>query len=345
MRLWVLLALLAQPLASAEEPGVVEIAEAAPDQDAAWKAVLAQKGAATWPEALEAWLKQNPHGPLASLALTEKAALLDDLGQASALLRQARSEGQGSAAGSVAALELARLEYAQEREESALAVLEEADSWPRDEALEPDWLYWKAQCRLVLKGFQRARDDFQHLAAGWPKHPRAQAALLGQAECDAALEEYARAEPVLQNLAQPGSSYAAQALWAWAGMKARQKDSAGARQLYLRLKRDYPSSFEASGVDAKLAALPAPAPRATPKPAAARRWLVQVGAFSRKATAEKLVARLRKARYPVLAQARRVDGRILYLVKAGPYRSRALAAAAARKLETKEKLPQRIVEE
>lgn len=345
MRLWVLLALLAQPLASAEEPGVVEIAEAAPDQDAAWKAVFAQKGSAAWPGALEAWLKQNPHGPLASLALTEKAALLDDLDQASALLRQARSEGQGSPAGSAAALELARLEYAQERVESALAVLEEADGWPRDEAIEPDWLYWKAQCRLVLKGFQRARDDFQHLAAGWPKHPRAQAALLGQAECHTALREFERAEALLRPLAEPGSPLAAQALWTWAGLKARQGDGEGARRYYARLKRDYPASFEASGVDAKLAELPAPAPKATPKAAAARRWLVQVGAFSRKATADKLGARLRKGRYPVLVQARRVDGRMLYLVKAGPYRSRALAAAAARKLETREKLPQRIVEE
>lgn len=327
------------------EPGVVELAEAGPDQDAAWQAVLAGKGSPGWPEALQAWLKRHPRGPLAALALAEQAALQDDLDQAAALLRRARSEGAGTEAGAAAALELARLEYAQERYESALAALEEADPWPRSQALEPEWLYWRAQSRLVLKGLQRARDDFQHLAAGWPQHPRAQAALLGQAECDAALKEYARAEPVFSQLARPGSPHAAQALWGWAGMKARQGDAEAARALYQRLKRDYPASFEAASVDERLAALPAPQAKApTPTPAK-RQWSVQVGAFARPAAAEQLAQRLRKQGYAVQVQARRADGRTLHLVKAGPYATRALAEQQAKRLASREKLPHRIVEE
>lgn len=341
--LWLSLAALGH--AAAVEPGVVEVVDVAPDPNEAWYALLAKKGQATWAADLEAWLQRNPRGPQASLALYEQAALQDDLDKAVALLRKARTEGEGSEAGSAAALELARLEYALERTESALTGLEEAEAWPRAEALQAEWLYWKAQSRLVLKGFKRARDDFQHLAAGWPKSARAQAALLGQAECDAALKEYARAEAVLEPLAQPASALAAQALWAWAGVKAKQGKGDEARRLYLRLKQRYPASFEAASVDAKLAELPLAVPTATPRPASARRWLVQVGAFSRKATADKLAIRLRKARYPVLVQSRRVDGRTLFLVKTGPYKTKALADAHARRLSSREKLPQRIVEE
>jgi TolA-binding protein len=342
-----LAALLLSPslFAAAPEEGVVELAEAAPAQDEAWAALLAKKGTPVWPGLLEAWLKKNPHGPLASLALVQEAEREDDLTKAAATLRLARGEGQGTEAGAAAAYELARLDYAQERPESALAGLEEAESWPRPEAQQPDWLYWKAQCRLVLKGYQRARDDFEHLAAGWPKHPRAPAALLGQAECDVALKAYDKAVPVLEQLSRPGSAFAAQALWALAGAKARQGDPAGARELYRRLRRDYPASFEAASVEEKLAALPQAAPTPMPTPAPSGRFSVQVGAFARKATADKLAARLRKKRYPVRVLVRRVDGRALYLVKAGPYKGRAAAEKQAQRLEQKEKLPQRIIEE
>lgn len=336
----------AAPAPSAEpEPGVVEVAEPAPEQDQAWTELLAKKGSEAWPALLQAWLKQNPHGRRASQALFEQAALEDDLTKASATLRLARGEGEGSDVGAAAALELAKLDYAQERVESAWATLQEAEDWPKSDDLQAEWLYWKAQCRFVQKGFQGARDDFQHLAAAWPKHPRAQAALLGQAECDTVLKAYDRAEPVFEALAKPGSSFAAQALWGWAGLKLRQGDTAAARALYLRLKAEYPASFEASAVDEKLAALPKAAAAPTPAPKAGARFAVQVGAFSHKASADKLASTLRKRRYPVLVQARRLDSRTLYLVKVGPYKLRAQAQRTAQRLASREKLPQRIIEE
>lgn len=347
---WLILLFALSPVLRAAEPtptpeaGVVEVAETPPEQDQAWNALLAQRGSADWPAQLQAWLKQNPHGRRAGQALIEEAALEDDLTKAAATLRLARGEAANTDVGSEAALALARLDYAQERTESALATLDEAEDWPKSDDLQPEWLYWKAQCRFVLKGFQHARDDFQQLAAGWPKHPRAQAALLGQAECDSVLKAYDRAEPVFTALSKPGAPFAAQALWAWAGMKVRQGDNAAARQLYTRLKAEYPASFEASSVDERLAALPTTAPVASPTPAASR-YAVQVGAFSHKASADKLSARLRKHHYPAQVLAHRVDGRTLYLVKVGPYRRRDLAQKQAQRLESKEKLPQRIIEE
>lgn len=347
---WLILLFVLSPALRAAEPmptpevGVVEVAETPPEQDEAWNALLLQRGSADWPAQLQAWLKQNPHGRRAAQALIEEAALEDDLTKAAAALRLARGEASGTDVGSAAALELARLDYAQERTESALATLDAADDWPKSDELQPEWLYWKAQCRFVLKGFQRARDDFQQLAAGWPKHPRAQAALLGQAECDSVLKAYDRAEPVFKALAKPGAPFAAQALWGWAGMKVRQGDTASARQLYTRLKSEYPASFEAGSVDERLAALPTTAPIASPTPVA-QHYAVQVGAFSHKTSADKLAAHLRQRRYPAQVQVRRLDGRTLYLVKVGPYKLRSLAQKQALRLEAKEKLPQRIIEE
>lgn len=335
-------------LAAAPEPGVVEVTDQAPAQEQAWAALQSKRGTTDWAPALEAWLKQNPHGPLASLALYEQAELEDDLVKAAGTLRLARGEGQGTEAGARAAYELARLDYAQERAESALAGLEEAEHWPRPASLNPDWLYWKAQCRLVMKGFRRARDDFAQLLSAYPQHPRATAAQMGQAECDVALKAYDKALPALEKLSQPGGPFAAQALWSLAGVKAKQGDLAGARELYQRLQADYPASFEASSVPAKLKELPiSPSvkPKPTPRPALHGRFVVQVGAFVSKASADKLAARLRKKRYPAQVQAKSVDGRKLYLVKVGPYKTKASAEKQGQRLAHKERLPQRISEE
>jgi len=347
-RLFTLLCLLALPFAlpAAEamlEPGVVEVVEPATEAPL-WQAVEDARGSTGFAAALEAHLKAYPHGPQAARALVEQALLEDDLVKAGATLRMARGEGRNSVYGSRAAFELARLEYAQDRSESALLVLEEADTWPRPEGLEPEWLYLRAQCRLVLKGFQRARDDFQHLAAAYPKHARYQAALLGQADCDSALKDDERAWLHYQDLLK--GPFAAQALWGQATLRQRQGRNDEARKLYQQLVARYPASFEAHAAIDKVQALAKVRPKPVPKPTAPlNRWWVQVGAFSRKASAAKLAATLKKRRYPIKLVVRKLDDRTLYLVKVGPYTVKSKVDSAARKLETQDKLPQRIVQE
>lgn len=351
LKLLALLAILAPALAAAPaptaeaalEPGVVELALPKTD-DNAWAPVEDARNSTRFAEALSSFLQAHPHGPQAARALAEQAAREDDLFKAEALLKQARSEGKGSEAGSAAALAQAHLEYAQDRPAAALQIMEEAEPWPRPEAIQAEWLYWRAQCRLVLKGWQRARDDLRQLAATWPKHPRAEEARLGQAECDAALGQDDSAAAGFTRLSS--GPFAAQALWGLASLRQRQGDVAEARRLFLRLRHDYPASFEAEGALARLDAL-AKLPQPTPAPAASKAkacWL-QVGAFSRQVSADKLARQLRAKGYKVKVQLRKVDGRSLRLVKAGPYASRAKAEAAGKRLAAKERMIFRIVEE
>lgn len=339
-------AFLAAVLPAAEavlEPGVVEVPAAASEAPA-WQQVEDARGGTGFAAALEAHLKAYPHGQEAARALVEQALLEDDLLKAGVTLRLARGEGNGSIHGSRAAFELARLEYAQDRVESAHGILQDADAWPRAEELDPEWLYLRAQCRLVLKGFQRARDDFQHLAAAYPKHRRAEAALLGQADCDMALKDDERAWEHYQALLK--GPFAAQALWGQATLRQRQGRDAEALRLYRSLIKRYPASFEARAATEKAEALAKAKPRATVKPTpTVNRWWVQVGAFSRKESALKMAAKLKKRRYPAKVLGRKLDDRTLYLVKVGPFTVKAKADAAARKLETQDKLPQRIVQE
>jgi outer membrane protein assembly factor BamD (BamD/ComL family) len=325
------------------EPGVVELPSAS-NELPLWQQVEDARGSSGFAAALEAHLKAYPHGQQAARALVEQALLEDDLLKAAATLRLARGEGNGSAFGARAAFELARLEYAQDRLESAHGILEEADTWPRPEGLEPEWLYLRAQCRLVLKGFQRARDDFQHLVAAYPTHRRAEASLLGQADCEAALKDDERAWQHYQALTK--SPFAAQALWGQAVMRQRQGRDDEARKLYKTLIQRYPASFEARAALDKVEALAKAKPRPVLKPTpTVNRWWVQVGAFSRKDSALKLAAKLKKRRYPVKVLGRKLDDRTLYLVKVGPYTVKSKVDAAARKLEAQDKLPQRVVQE
>jgi cell division septation protein DedD len=339
--------LLAAPAFAAElETGVVDIPMQA---DNGWQAVADAKGSSAYAAALAGWLQRHPHGELAAQALLEQAALEENLLSAAAILRAARGEAAGTALGSRAALGLARLDYAQDRLESALAVLEDADAWPRPEELEPEWIYWKAQCRLVLKGYARAKADFERLAAAYPAYARREAALLGLAEAQAALkEDDAAAANYLKLYQKDGGEFAAQALWGAATLRQRQGKDAEARQLFKRLQQSYPASFEAGSVPTRLQALaqsPQPSPTAVRTARAGGRYSVQVGAFAKKATADKLVRKLKLRRWPAKVQARPLGNRTLYLVKVGPYKARSAAEAAAKKLEARERLPQRVMED
>lgn len=74
-----------------------------------------------------------------------------------------------------------------------------------------------------------------------------------------------------------------------------------------------------------------PAPRApTPDPDAA--WAVQLGAFSSRAAADKLVADLRRRDYPAFIVEYRAEGKVLHRVRVGPEQDRARADALAARL-------------
>jgi DedD protein len=71
-----------------------------------------------------------------------------------------------------------------------------------------------------------------------------------------------------------------------------------------------------------------PQPVATQPPA----WAVQLGAFSNRAKAERLVADLRKRRYAAFLLEYRASGQVLYRVRVGPEQDRARAEEIAARL-------------
>jgi tetratricopeptide (TPR) repeat protein len=257
--------------------------------------------------------------------------------------------GSGGEAGSAACLELARLEYADGRPDAALADLEAADAWPRAAALQPEWLYWRGQSRLALKLWAPAEHDLRQLAAFWPNDAHAGAARLGAADCEAALGDDQSAAVAYDSLAVDGGPFVAQALYGLGTLYQGQGRLAEARQAYQRLRTDYPSSFEAQAVPARLAEIAALARIQAGAQAHVGvrrgRWSVQVGAYSRRRWAEDLARPLRRHRFRVKVLPKDVDGRVLYLVQVGPYASRPKAAAAAEVLHSREKLPFNLVEE
>jgi tetratricopeptide (TPR) repeat protein len=340
----------APPLpAAAPEPGVVQLDASGPgaaaDDDRA--AVEDARGTTGLARALEGYLALHPHGRAASRALREEAALPDDLAESAALLRRAREEGADYEEGSAAALDLARLEYAQGRPDSALLALERSDAWPRPASLQAEWLYWRAQCHLAQKGFRQAREDLRRLLTLHPDSPRAEAALAARADCDAHCHDDAAAEEAWARLVQGKGAFAAQALWGLADLRQRQGRREEARRLFQRLADAYPASFEAQAAGGRLEALAkAPAGRpVAPPPPLRRHWWVQVGAYSRQAKAQQLVHALKARRWKAMARPRTVDGQPYYFVTVGPYANKAKAQAAAQRLHAREKLESFLVEE
>ena len=97
--------------------------------------------------------------------------------KAAGILLKAREEGEGTENGSVAALALARLDYAQDHPEVSLLVLDAADAWPRPDSRHPEWLYWRADREAADEGCRRARRLPASVA--WPTGAGA-AGLLGR---------------------------------------------------------------------------------------------------------------------------------------------------------------------
>ncbi len=262
-----------------------------------------------------------------------------------ALQRRLRSRG-GTSAGSAAALELARLDYLLGRPADGLKVLERTRHWPRTASQRRSWRFWRARCRAALGRYRAAWPDFLAVSKAWPGCAEADAALLGLADCRAALGQRAQAARDYARLAARRGAETAQALWGLGEQDRLLGRRSAARAAYLRLREAYPESFEAAAAAKRLeglgdvglnAASRAPLPKA--------RWVVQVGAYSRMRWAKGLADPLRRHGYRVRVWGRRIAGRLLYLVQVGPYPGRSEAQKAASRLHQREHLPFNIIPE
>jgi tetratricopeptide (TPR) repeat protein len=312
-------------------------------EEADWRAVEDARSGTGFARALDRVLQDHPHGPLASRALLEQAALQDDLTEAAALLRRAAGEGAAAVEGSAATLALARLEFAEDKPDLALKALEDAEAWPRAATLQPEWLYWRGQCRMTLKGFQGAADDFRLLLSGYPGHARAAAAALDVADCEAALRQDAQAAQDYAKVAASGGPFAAQALWGMGCLRQRQGKPQEALEDFERLVSVFPDSFEAQAAVPRIQELrPKAAPAGAPPPAQARPgralWYVHVGAYGKRRPADRQARHLRRDHFRVSVRLTRVRGRLYYIVKVGPFNARAKAEAMAQILHERERI-------
>lgn len=280
--------------------------------------------------------------------LVQQALAQDDLEKARASFVLARNQDAEGPAGARAGLELGRMDYAMQRFETALLALDQVEESQLEEPQRPELLYYRGQSRLVLKGVARARADLARLVKEWPKHALAASARLGVADCDAALGQDASALAVYMSVANtPGGEGAPLALWQAAALKARRQRPDEARELYQRLLREYPDSFEASAAKARLEALPA-ATQATPAPAAlqAIRYSVQVGAFTKLSAAQAMVKSLKKLGFLArIEPSRRKDVYTLHLVRLGHYKTKSEANALGLKILKKARLRFMVVED
>jgi DedD protein len=85
---------------------------------------------------------------------------------------------------------------------------------------------------------------------------------------------------------------------------------------------------------ARTAPAPAPEPEIEAAPAPLAAWIVQVGSFSNRDNARRLVERLRKAELPTAdPDPVTVDGKRLYRVRVGPVVERSQAEALSRRVD------------
>jgi cell division septation protein DedD len=287
-----------------------------PDPKAQYERAKAQEDLALAGEGYRALIAQDPRGPWGNLAL----------------------------------LELGKQEYALGHNEAAIIFLGRADEAQLEGENKGQLYYWRAQSRLVLKGFERAQGDFESFIRLFPDHALADSARLAVADCDAVLKNYEAALKGYQKLYQaPASSVAPQAMLQAAGLHLKAKQSAEAREVLLKLAESYPESLEAGRARDLLKDMPALAAAPSPvSPAAASPgkavFSIQVGAFTSHAGASKLFAKLRKKRYSVRLEKKVLEDDVLHILQIGRYASKDQALKAAERIMKKEKLPARVVE-
>jgi TolA-binding protein len=117
----------------------------------------------------------------AAKAQVLRARQLENLSQAAAAYKEAYAQDPSGAWGGQAMLELGKQEYALGHHESAMILLAQLPEELLEGESRGQLLYWRAQCRLVLKGLLRAQEDFESFIKGYPDHPLADSARLAMA--------------------------------------------------------------------------------------------------------------------------------------------------------------------
>ncbi len=313
--------------------------------DQEWRSIETRLGGAEQSSALAAWLLKYPKGPRAARAHWARGLKLENLEEARLVFRDAVLQDPKGEWGRLAHLELGRLEYALGNPEAALTHLEAVgDSTAMGRA---EVLYWRAQARMTLKGLSRAQDDFEAFLKEFPDHPLADSAQLSVADCDALLKNYDAALKGYQTLYDaPDSSVTPQALWQAASLLVSQGHNDKARILYQRLIDSYPESFEAPRAIDRLTALPASQLKPSVVTALPQKpnFTVQVGAFSRRVSAELLYKNLKKRRYAVRMDRRVLGDDLFHVVQVGRYKHKAQAEKILNQLARRDKLRGRVVE-
>jgi TolA-binding protein len=290
-------------------------------------------------EALDAYLSKHPHGVAASRAQLERARRIENLDEGVEAYKAAISEDPGGPWSRLATLELGKQEYALGQAEAALTLLAGISEEDLQGDARAQLMFWRAQCRLVLKGMQRAQDDFEGFLRLYPDHSLADAARLGVADCDAQLGNDEAALKGYQKLFQePASSVAPQALLEAAGLLFKGGRQDEARQLLSQLASAYPDSLEAERARALLKSSPPPVQPPLAAPPKEGAFTIQVGAYVRHIGAVALFNKLRRKGYAVSIEKRVLNDNILHMVQVGRYPSKILAQKAAMAIKAKEHL-------
>jgi len=188
---------------------------------------------------------------------------------------------------------------------------------PTDEARAK---YWRGVCRLKLGRTNEARGDFQSYLNAHAGSALEFEATEGLADCAREQERFDEAAKVYEALAArtPASSRRASLLRRLAECRSKAGDSAEAwqaRRMAAKLEqsREIPGSKQPVAADQELT--------------------VQVGAFSKRRSADALVRRLRAQGLPAEVHSRQVGGHLLYCVRSGQFSDKAEAERHAQRLK------------
>ena len=193
--------------------------------------------------------------------------------------------------------------------------------------------YWLGLARMGSGNFAQSRREFEAVKANDAGTGLAGASSLGAADCLRQEGSYAPALAEYTRLsAGPAGDWTPQALYGVGLCLEKLKRQAEARQVYSRLVKEFPSSFEATAARGKLKT----APPATSQKAAATGYTIQAGAFSQEANARKLTASLTQKGINDLSVVKEErGGRVLFIVYLGEFPTKEAAQQKAKELSAR----------